>query len=299
METGAQREPGDIRWMRILLNIWPLPRGKGILLKLFRSRLQNRDFLIEIEPGVLIPGELDDWMVLWFFTEGYKKNPSLLLSRSLIRPGDTVLDVGANIGLWVIGAARLAGAEGEVHAFEPVHQNFARLTRNMALNGLRRVICQQMAVSDQCGRAVFYAPTNHNSGLGSLVPRETATRSVEIESTTLDGYCEKYAIARVDFLKVDVEGAELLVFRGAERLLASPEAPVIMFETDETLTSRFSSSSVILKTFLHQYGYDFFHYDGKRLQRTAVNESHDVQVDLFALKPFHFERHSVLRTLMS
>jgi FkbM family methyltransferase len=297
MGVAERREPRDIRWIRTCLNTWPFRRGKGILLRLFQPRLRNREFLIEIEPGILIPGELDDWMVLWYFAEGYKKNLPFQLSRLLIRPGDTLVDVGANIGLWVMGAARLAGVEGDVHAFEPVQENFARLTKNLVLNDLPGIKCQQLALSDSCGKAVFYAPTDDNCGLGSLAARERADRLMETELITLDDYCEKLAIRRVDFMKVDVEGAELLVFRGARQLLASPEAPVIMFETDETLNARFDSSSPIVKAFLHQYGYDCFRYNGKTLEPVAVDELHRAQDDLFALKPCHFKWHPILNSL--
>jgi FkbM family methyltransferase len=294
--NSVPREPSDIRWIRTCLNLWPFKRGKGILLRLFGPRLRRRDFLIEIEPGVLIPGELDDWMVLSFFADA-RHNMPLQLSRSLIRRGDTLMDVGANTGLWALGAALRVGPEGAVHAFEPVPDNFARLTRNLKLNGFTNVTCQKLALSDKCGRTVFYAASDSNSGVGSLTQRGNTDRPIEIEITTVDDYCASHAIARLDLMKVDVEGAELLVFRGAEHLLAAKEAPIIMFETDEVLTAHFGSSSTMIKTLLHQYGYDFFRYTGKRLEAVAVKELHHKQEDLFALKPSHIERHQLLRQL--
>jgi FkbM family methyltransferase len=297
--SGAKailREPNDIRFIRTCLNRWPFKRGKGVLLRLFEPRLRRRDFLIEIEPGVLIPGELDDWMVLSFFADAPYNLP-LQLSRSLIRPGDTLMDVGANTGLWALGAALRVGPEGRVHAFEPVPDNFERLTRNLALNGFDNVTSQKLALSDKCGHTVFYAATDDNSGVGSLTQRGEADRPIEIEMTTVDDYCVNHNIPRVDLMKIDVEGAELLVFRGAEKLLSSKEAPIIMFETDEVLTARFGSSSTIIKSLLHQYGYDFFRYTGNRLEAVAVDELHHKQEDLFALKPFHIEGHQLLQRL--
>lgn len=290
------REPNDIRFIRTCLHRWPFKRGKGVLLRLFEPRLRKRDFLIEIEPGVLIPGELDDWMVLSFFTDAQQNLP-LQLSRSLIRPGDTLIDVGANTGLWALGAAVRIGPAGTVHAFEPVPDNFLRLTRNLTLNSFANVICQQLALADKCGHTVFYAATAGNSGIGSLEKRAEGDRPIEIEMTTVDDYCASHNISRVDLMKVDVEGAELLVFRGAERLLSSNEAPIIMFETDEVLTARFGSSSTLIKTLLQQYGYAFYRYTRERLEPVAVNELHQKQEDLFALKPFQIERHQLLQRL--
>ena len=297
MKSSTPREPIDIRWIRTCLNRWPFKRGKGILLQLFAPRLQRHDFLIEIEPGVLIPGELDDWMVLSFFADGSKNLP-LQLSRSLIRPGDTVVDVGANTGLWALGAALRVGPAGVVHAFEPVPENFDRLIRNLKLNGFENVTCQKLALSDKCGQTVFYTAPDNNSGLGSLTKREEADRQIEIEMTTIDDYCAKHAIRRIDLMKVDVEGAELMVFRGGQGLLAAAEAPIIMFETDEVLTARFQSSSMVIKSLLKQYGYDFFRYKGNALEAVAVDELHHKQEDLFAFKPRHFQDHQSLRPLV-
>jgi FkbM family methyltransferase len=267
-----------------------------VLLRCFAPRLRRRDFLIEIEPGILIPPELDDWIVQSFFTNGCEHNFPFQLSRSLIRQGDTVMDVGANIGLWAMGAALRVGPEGSVHAFEPVPVIFARLIRNLELNGLKQVISRQLALSDTCGQTVFYAAKG-NSAVGSLTQSDSADQPIQIEMTTIDDYCENYSIPRVDVLKVDVEGAEQLVFRGAPRLLAADESPVIMFETDEHLTSRFSASSRSIKAGLAEHGYYFFRYDGEKLEKVLVEEPHINQEDLFALKPFHFEKYPLLNSL--
>lgn len=291
------KEPTDIRFIRRCLNHWPFRHGKGLLLRLFAPRLKRRDFLIAIEPGVLIPGDLDDWIVLWYFVEGAAKNLSLQLSRTLIKPGDVVVDIGANIGLWVMGAALKAAPEGNVHAFEPMPENFVRLEHNLTLNGLDSVVCRQLALSDRCGHSILYTPPVHNSALGSLQPGGEGDRSIETELVTLDYYCEQQAIDHVDFMKVDVEGAELLVFRGAGRILGSTRAPVIMFETDEVLTARFASSSASVKAILHEYGYELFRYDGSKLESVGVDETHRNQEDLFALQPYHFQQHPILRTL--
>lgn len=288
-------EPSDIRWVRKCLRNWPFRRGRGVLMRLFQPRLRNRDFLIEVERGILIPAKLDDWMVYWCFMCEHERDQSFQLSLSLISLGDTVLDVGANIGLWVMGAARRAGRAADVHAFEPVAENYARLTSNLLLNGLNRVQCKQLALSDNSGNTVVYAMSCGNSGAASLVRREGLDLPMQAVQTTLDRYCEEKAIRCVDFMKVDVEGAEILVFRGASRLLASAQAPAIMFEVDETLAASFDSSSVTVKALLRQYGYDIFRYNKRKLEFVEVEQIHKHD-DLFAFKPAHFERHSTLKS---
>ena len=295
---ASNREPGDVRMMRACLKHWPFGRGKRVLMSLFAPRLKNREFLMEIEPGIQVPANLDDYVLYGCFVHGYDKEPAVQLSRAIIRKGDTIVDVGANLGLWVMGAARKAGFEGSVHAFEPVPENLVQLVANLTMNGfdLDQVKCQQLSLSDRSGRATFYAATNGNSGMGALASREGVNRPIETTLVTLDSYCEQHSIRHVDFVKIDVEGAELLVLRGAQRLLAAAEAPAIMFEVDETLAASFASSSFAVKALLDNYGYDIFRYQGKRLERVEVNQDHQHE-DLFAFKPYHFERHPVLNDL--
>jgi len=299
MTTAAlspQQEPPDIRWMRRCFARWPLRRGKGILMRIFHPFLVGRRFNFEIEPNVFIPGKLDDYMVQALFTSTLIWARAWRFSRRLLRTGDTVIDVGAHIGLWAMGAARRVGAAGSVHAFEPVAENYTRLCENLARNGLRWVQTQQMAVSDSCGSTFMYAASHGNSAGASLAPHRGVDRQSPTPLTTLDHYCKERGLQEVQFLKVDVEGAEWLVFRGAERLLSGPDAPAIMFESGESLAVPLNSSSPKVKALLQAYGYEIYDYGGRRLAPVAV-EQHHVCDDLFALKPTHFDRHPFLRRL--
>src|SRR5438874_8443242 len=107
-------ESFDIKLMRIVLQGWPLPRGKGVLLRFFRPFLRRREFMFEFGKSVLVPGLIDDWLINLMFLEG--PDPAFRLSWSVIRPGDIVVDVGGNIGLWCMTAARICGDGGIVHA---------------------------------------------------------------------------------------------------------------------------------------------------------------------------------------
>ena len=286
--------------MRMLLRRWPLSRGKGLLMSFFQPLLRNREFLMEIEPGIQVPANLNDYVLFWSFVHGYGQEPALKLSRALIGPGDTVVDVGANIGLWVMGALRNAGAKGQVHAFEPVPSNYDMLCANLSLNGFdaNQVSCQQLCLSDKAGKATFCVATNGNSGMGALAERPGVDHRIETTLVTLDGYCQEHSVEHIDFMKIDVEGAELQVLRGAARLLSSSDAPAIMFEADESLASSFDSSSMAVKGFLNEHGYNIFRYDGVRLESVKIDQSHQHE-DLFAFKPYHFERHETLNCLLS
>jgi FkbM family methyltransferase len=250
MPTEPKSEPFDIRVIRQIFRRWPFPRGRGLLLKILSPLLRKRHFIFEAADGVLVPSDLDDWITLHGFIEGYDSEFSP--SWSLIRPGGTVFDVGANIGIWTIGAARRAG---KVHAFEPLESNFVRLESNVELNRASNIVARNLAVSDRAGTLQFFPSPNTNSGVGLLAPKTWNVPTCEVEATTLDDYCEHNEIRSVDVLKIDVEGAELLVLKGATRLLNSASPPAIIFEMNHEMAARFNSSPATIGDLLSQFGY--------------------------------------------
>lgn len=287
------REPARVKFVRKCLQNWPLPRGKGILLKAFRPLLRARSFVFELEPGIVVPGELDDYMFLHFFVHGMRLDSSFALARGLTRPGDTVLDVGANLGFWLMGVARIAGAEATVHAFEPLPLNVDRLGRHLRMNGLEWVKCHACAVGAEVGEATFRPPMGCNSGVGSLsVTAERGDLTVRV--TTLDRFCSEHELNRVDLLKVDVEGAELLVVKGAEALLNSARAPVVMFEVGDELAARFGNTSADVKKAFAERGYLVYRFRRGRLILVDTREAHPSSEDLFALRPSHFDERPAL-----
>ena len=122
-------------------------------------------------------------------------------------------DIGANFGYYT---CLLAGLCREVHAFEPVPWLAARMERNVALNGFRNVKINRAALSESEGTATLHLPdqSDANWGTSSLVHDSGAGREqIQVPALALDAYCHRNDL-RVDFLKLDVEGAEHLVLRG-------------------------------------------------------------------------------------
>lgn len=130
--------------------------------------------------------------------------------RELLRPGMTVCDVGANLGVITLLAARLVGASGRVLAFEPVPGNCELLRYNVTLNGYANVSIFQKAVSDQTGVAEIHL--SNFCGSHSLLPQpaEATGQILSVETVRLDSFPE---LQRLDLIKIDTEGAELSVLR--------------------------------------------------------------------------------------
>jgi FkbM family methyltransferase len=200
------------------------------------------------------------------------------------------------MGLWVMGAALRAGRRAKVHAFEPVAKNFENMAVNLKRNGLDFVHCHNSACSSAAGRTTIYSASNGNSGMASLAASDGVDLPQETAVTTLDIFCAEASLGTINFLKVDVEGGELQVFRGASRVLSSPEAPVILFEVGTTMAARFGSSCRQVKGLLRDYGYEVFTYRREKLEPVLASEEHP-QADLFAFKPAHFQRHPPLGAL--
>ena len=135
-----------------------------------------------------------------------------------VRPGDTVIDLGAHIGYYTLLLARLVGPSGRVIAFEPDPANFELLQRNVEGNGYRNVTLCPLAVSDRCGRAQLYRSAD-NAGDHRLHASPEARASVLVETVSLDHFFRDYA-GRVDLVKMDVQGSEGAALEGMRGLLS-------------------------------------------------------------------------------
>lgn len=140
--------------------------------------------------------------------------------RRDVREGDVVLDVGANLGAYTLLFGRWVGPSGHVHAFEPAPATRRGLARHVSLNGFEaRVSVRAEAMSVSEGRGRFLADGQH--GDNRLIPDAAALSSaVEIATTSIDAFCRSAGCLPA-LVKVDVEGAELDVLRGARETIAA------------------------------------------------------------------------------
>lgn len=159
----------------------------------------------------------------------------LAFMRRVLRPGQIVLDIGANAGAFAITAARCVGPEGRVFAFEPGLSELELLRRNLALNELTSVTVVPKAVSDTSGTTRF--AVSRDGAMSSLAvtrhPLQRIDSWREVETTSVDEFVAANQLQTVNFLKVDVEGAERLALAGARDLLTSGGAVVVLFEASD------------------------------------------------------------------
>jgi FkbM family methyltransferase len=136
-----------------------------------------------------------------------------------IRPGDTVVDVGANIGWYTVIASRLVGENGRVIAFEPDPVNFRYLKRNVEANGCTNVVLEQKALSTEAGTIQLHLNSKNMGMHSTALPQELSGGAIEVEAVPLDDYLQN--VEEVNFVKIDVEGAEGFVLGGMHQTLRS------------------------------------------------------------------------------
>lgn len=156
--------------------------------------------------------------------------PELRQLQRLLSPGDVFIDVGANIGLYALKAARLVGSTGRVLALEPGAEAYGHLASNIALNTFDWAEPLKIAASDKAGEAVLHhVPLGSDPQAFSLVANARAVNGETVETVPLDNLIVRCGLDRVDLIKIDVEGAEPLVIAGAGRVL-SEFRPAVIFE---------------------------------------------------------------------
>jgi len=171
----------------------------------------------------------------------------------LLRPGDCVLDVGANLGYFSLVAAELVGPAGCVHAFEPAPQVLPLLQENARLNPQANLQVHGVAVSDCCGQTRFFAAPRGRSGYSSIrdLGAETSVIST-VPTITLDALLPQLPPVRL--VKIDVEGAELRVLRGMRQLI-DRDRPFLIVEVDDGFLRQLGADASRLCAFLTQAGY--------------------------------------------
>lgn len=186
---------------------------------------------------------------------------------NLVRPGMMVWDIGANAGFYSIAFSRLVGSDGRVYAFEPFAENALNILAHVRLNNLENTFLVQAALGETTSLSGFHIGS-HNQ-VGHLSEHD---RSYIVPTYTVDAFLMQYPDARPDLLKIDVEGAEAGLLRGATELLRH-SAPKILLALHGVDQSRECVD------FLRRMGYEVYHLNGSPVT-AALGEREEV----YALK---------------
>lgn len=205
--------------------------------------------------GSTVLCDLSDYIQrqIWFWG-AFDLAEAFVFSR-LVRPGMVLVDAGANIGQYTLLGSTAVGAAGAVHSFEPVPQNWRHLRHHVELNRCANVHLNQLGLWDSSRKMLVGMPAGITGNAGAFSVRGGAEPSgVEISVITLDEYLAHNKVDRVDFLKLDVEGAEPWVIQGAMGTLER-DRPLILMEVNRAALEDLGASPAKLWNTFAALGY--------------------------------------------
>lgn len=246
-----------------------LQRIRRFLASPMRSKyitLANR--VRRIFPGMPIPLRLS--CGVWWLAEENFLDQKLLFGefetmerrfvKRLLRRDMTVVDVGAHHGLYSLLASKCVGWHGRVVAIEPSPRELVRLEKHLRLNRASNVEIIPCAAGEDSGEAELYVVDQFNDGCNSLRPPATPepVKSTRVKVRRLDEILCELDVSRVDFLKVDAEGAELSVLYGAMKLLNRSPRPAMLVEVQDIRTKPWGYPAREILQFLVRMDYQWF-----------------------------------------
>jgi FkbM family methyltransferase len=199
-----------------------------------------------------------------FVTGRYEPNEFSLLSK-VLKPGMTFMDVGANLGLYTLYAARKVGAAGCVLAIEPSSREMAILKGNVESNALNNVRLQLVALLDHASEVELLVARPQNSGhntLGAFGYNTALDHREKIQAQRLDDVVQAEGLRRIDVIKMDIEGAELGALRGAVDTLRQYH-PLLLLELSDRLLQHQKASSAEVLALLAQHSYRIYGFESR------------------------------------
>lgn len=226
----------------------------------------------------------------------FEPNEFAFLDR-VLKPGMVFVDVGANDGYFTLFAARRVGPSGRVVAAEPSSRERAHLQRNLGRNGLDNVTVVPAAIGAASGLADLHLAHGVHAGhntLGNFAHDDVVRASLErVPIERLDAVIARLGLGHVDFVKVDVEGAEARVIAGATTVLTSMR-PLLLLEVNDKALRDQGNSAASLMTSLRDLGYEIFVFSPMTGLLEPQTEGSPLSANVVAIP-----RESVAETLAS
>jgi FkbM family methyltransferase len=262
----------------------PYFRGKGTLVLYILRAFPNQTLTAQLPYGGRMALGLDPLRqsVLPYWIGKYERGVVRAFCEALTRlpPRAAVVDVGANIGFYsVIAAARAQSFDGTVHAFEPNPRIFAELERNLTLNHFTNAHSQCQAVGDMISEMTLYVNENAITYSSLRRTQDFLAQEIRVPVTTLDAYAQTHDL-KMGLLKIDVEGAELLVLRGAREIL-NRDRPIVLYEEFARGFHEFGYAISDVRAFLRDFGYRLMAIDETTRSPQSLPDSAAADADTY------------------
>jgi len=255
-------KPVARKLFRWYLSKFPLRDGKAFLYARLHAGLAptGRYAVVRLDKGFMMNLDLHDpeQLKVYFYGHYHERYEADLVAR-LLENDDVFWDIGANVGYFTLVAATALANRGQIIAFEPGKNAYARLTENISLNPYGNIQTYPVAVSDKEGEAVLHVSGDIADSSASLFLSGGGQAGHEVcRTVAIDQFLTAENLRPPTLIKLDAEGAELAVLQGAKGLI-SQSPPMFLMEMEEKTLKAASASKAAIRQFLSGYGYRAAH----------------------------------------
>jgi FkbM family methyltransferase len=197
----------------------------------------------------------------WLYKNYYLDSVEFSIIDQIVRPNDIIFDIGANVGIYSFWFSKCINNNGRIYSFEPDETNMERFKYLIGLNNINSIYPQQIALSNSIAKAKFSIGLDEQNGL--LNDSQSSTEQYNIVNTnTIDSFCAENSVDVINYLKIDVEGAEWFVLSGATLMLTQHKIKIIQLEINKQL-AKYSISVKQLVDFMAAFGYKLYRLNSK------------------------------------
>lgn len=211
----------------------------------------------------------------------FEKEDSQMIFK-FVNPESHVIDIGANLGWYSLHIGSMLKS-GTIHSFEPLPETYKKLQQNIKLNGLTNINTNQVALSEKKQTLTFFFdPLQSGSSSSRNITESETIVKMELDSITFDEYAETKALSAIDFIKCDVEGAELFVFQGAQKSLEKYK-PIVFAEILRKWSAKFGYHPNDIFKIFHDLNYSSFYAENGKLVKLDAVDDNTISTNFFFL----------------
>lgn len=250
----------------------------------FKGKLRIASFLLKRELNKKYPVEFVGKNKIHFtipntidaigkelFINGIFEIKTINVIKGLLKENSSFFDVGANIGAICLPLAKTSKAK--IHVFEPSKEVFKYLQLNVQNNKVMNIILNNYAVHSRDGIDVDFYPVEDKYGHSSLAPTYKDQLHYPVKTVSLDAYCQRNNISKIDVLKIDVQGFEIEVLHGCRYLIKNRAIDNIIFEFEDWAEGNTEFKAGGSQEFLLSNGFEIFDLNNKKLESKITSGS--------------------------
>jgi len=277
--------------LQYYIRYFPVSKGKYLLMNSLWKALSFGEYCVDtklMQADVNISCDITKYIQRHIYFWGGYEQQNCDYWIKLSKKSNTIFDVGANIGLYSLLAAK-SNPNASVHAFEPTPNIIDLLNRNIIINKINNITVNNTAIGNRSGMAILRdcrGENGCNEGMNYVEYKNNKSLQddMSVEIVSIDEYCEKLEIGYIDIMKIDIEGGEYNALMGAKNMLKKKQIGCIMVEFIEWALQRSGYSTDELRQFLLNEKYRLFLIKDNKIKEILQGEVLD-GVNVYAVSP--------------